>query len=70
MYDELAVQARDRYLARLLDYLGEQVRGKLYRYVLIYCLLSANTYSADCTDDHYRWCVANLNNPRYWSEIE
>jgi fructosamine-3-kinase len=36
MYDELKAQVRDRYLAMLLDRLGEQVRGRLYRYVLIY----------------------------------
>ncbi len=70
MYDELEVEARDRYLAMLLDRLGENVRGKLYRYVLIYSILSANTYSPSCTDGHYRWCVANLSNQHYWDAIE
>ena len=70
MYDELEVRARDRYLANLLDRLGETVRGKLYRYVLIYSILSANTYSPDCTDGHYRWCVDNLSNQHYWDAIE
>jgi len=70
MYDELKVEARDRYLANLLDRLGETVRGKLYRYVLVYSILSANTYSPDCSDGHYRWCVANLSNQHYWDAIE
>jgi hypothetical protein len=69
MYDELKAQVCDRYLAILLDRLGEQVRGKLYRYVLLYSILSANTYAADCTDGHYHWCVANLRNEIYWQAI-
>ncbi len=70
MYDELKAGVRDRYLGLLVDRLGASVRGKLYRYVLIYSILSANTYSPDCTDGHYRWCVANLSNPHYWDAIE
>jgi thiamine kinase-like enzyme len=70
MYDELKAQARNRYLAMLLDRLGEQVRGKLYRYLLIYSILSANTYSSPCSDGHYYWCVANLSNQDYWNAIE
>jgi len=70
MYDELKVQLRARYLAMLLERLGENVRGKLYRYVLIYSIISANTYSSNCADGHYRWCVANLNNQQYWNAIE
>jgi len=70
MYDELKAKARDRYLAMLVDRLGADVRGKLYRYVLIYSILSANTYSPDCTDGHYRWCVSNLSNQHYWDAIE
>jgi hypothetical protein len=70
MYDELKAQARDRYLAVILDRLGEAVRPKLYRYVLIYSILSANTYSAGCDDGHYQWCVANLSHPHYWRAIE
>jgi hypothetical protein len=62
MYDELKSHVRDRYLAILLDRLGAPVRGTLYRYILLYSILSANTYAADCTDGHYRWCVANLSN--------
>jgi fructosamine-3-kinase len=70
MYDELKAQVRDHYLAMLLDRLGEQVRGRLYRYVLIYSILSANTYSSDCSDGCYHWCVANLSNQHYWNCID
>jgi fructosamine-3-kinase len=66
MYDELQAQVRDRYLAMLLERLGEGIRGQLYRYVLIYSVLSANIYSSDCADGHYQWCVANLSNSHYW----
>jgi Ser/Thr protein kinase RdoA (MazF antagonist) len=66
MYDQLRANVRARYLALILDLLGEGVREKLYRYVLLYSILSANTYSPTCSDGHYRWCVANLNNPAFW----
>jgi fructosamine-3-kinase len=70
MYDELEVQVRERYLAMLLERLGEHIRGKLYRYVLIYSIISANTYSSNCSDGHYQWCVANLCDQQYWNAIE
>jgi serine/threonine protein kinase len=70
MYDDLKIQARERYLGLLLERLGEGVRGRLYRYVLIYSILSANTYSPNCADGHYQWCAANLSNPHYWKTIE
>ena len=70
MYDELRANIRERYLDITLDWLGERARGKLYRYVLLYSILSADTYSPDCTDGHYRWCVTNLNNQTYWNNIE
>jgi fructosamine-3-kinase len=70
MYDELKVKIRDRYLSMTLETLGRRVRGNLYRYVLLYSVLSANTYSSKCTDGHYQWCVANLNNQEYWNNIE
>jgi streptomycin 6-kinase len=66
MYDELKKQLRQRILPIIVERLGENVRGKLYRYVLIYSILSANTYSPTCADGHYQWCVANLNQPAYW----
>lgn len=69
MYDELKANVRERYLAIVLETLGERLRGKLYRYVLLYSVYSANAYSATCADGHYRWCVANLNNPEYWNFI-
>ena len=70
MYDQLKASIRERYLAMTLERLGEGVRGKLYRYVLLYSILSANTYSPDCADGHYQWCVTNLNNQNYWQDIE
>jgi Ser/Thr protein kinase RdoA (MazF antagonist) len=70
MYDDLKANLRERYLAVLLDRLGGAVRGKLYRYVLVYSILSANTYSPKCADGHYQWCVANLSNRCYWDTIE
>jgi hypothetical protein len=69
MYNELKVQARERYLALLLARLGQNIRGNLYRYVLIYSILSANTYSPTCADGHYRWCVTNLNHQPYWDRV-
>ncbi|MDP9317294.1 MAG: aminoglycoside phosphotransferase family protein [Chloroflexota bacterium] len=69
MYDDLKVNARERYLSLILNTLGEDVRGILYQYVLMYSILSANTYSVTCTDGHYRWCIANLNNDEYWKAI-
>jgi hypothetical protein len=70
MYDELKTRVRDRYLTMLLYRLGKKACGKLHRYVLIYSVLSANTYLPDCTDGHYGWCVANLGNQRYWDAVE
>jgi Ser/Thr protein kinase RdoA (MazF antagonist) len=67
MYDELCANVRERYLSLILDRLGEDVRPKLYRYVLYYSVLSANTYSPTCSDGHYRWCVENLNAAAYWA---
>ncbi len=69
MYDDLEANVRERYLSIILATLGEQVRGILYRYVLLYSLLSANTYSPTGMDGHYRWCIANLNNAEYWKHL-
>lgn len=66
MYDKLGANVRARLLPVFLEQLGEKVRDKLYRYLLLYSLLSANTYATDCSDGHYRWCVANLNAGEYW----
>ncbi len=70
MYDELQANARERYLAIILERLGESVRGRLYRYVLLYSILGANTYSPTCADGHHLWCVANLNRDHYWAGVE
>ncbi len=69
MYDTLLGNARERYLAMVLDRLGEPVRGVLHCYVLLYSMISANFYSSACEDGHYRWCVANLNNAMYWGGL-
>ncbi|MEZ4867277.1 MAG: aminoglycoside phosphotransferase family protein [Caldilineaceae bacterium] len=69
MYDELRANVRARLLMVILDHLGEDVRGKLYRYVLLFSLLAANTYAPDRTDGHYQWSVANLNNEAYWRDL-
>ena len=61
MYDEFKANIRERYLSIVLETLGRHVRGKLYRYVLFYSVISANTYSPTCADGHYQWCAANLN---------
>lgn len=70
MYDEFIANLRERYLSIALETLGNRVRGKLYRYVLFYSIISANTYSPVCADDHYQRCVTNLNNQEYWNNIE
>ena len=69
MYDDLKASLRRRLLEVILSRLGEETRGVLYRYVLIYSLLSANTYAPDCSDGHYRWCAANLNHQPYWDAM-
>ncbi|OAS87797.1 MULTISPECIES: aminoglycoside phosphotransferase family protein [Metabacillus] len=66
MYDELKANVLDRYLQIIVTTLGEEVREKLYFYVLLYSVFSANVYSRDCNDGHYQWCVRNLNNRIYW----
>ena len=70
MYEELKANLRERYLAIILETLGTSVREKLYFYVLLYSLVSANTYSSTCADGHYQWCVKNLNHQEYWKPIE
>jgi thiamine kinase-like enzyme len=69
MYDELKANILERYLQVIIENLGEGVRGKLYLYVLIYSMISADFYSVDCNDGHYQWCVKNLNNEVYWNEL-
>jgi len=70
MYEQRRANLRARVLPHFLERLADAVRGRLYRYVLVYSLLSAHTYAADCSDGHYAWCVANLNTAPYWERIE
>lgn len=69
MYDELRANVRERLLPVFLDRLGAHFRGRLFRYVLLYSLLTANLYAPDCSDGHYAWCVANLNTAVYWKQL-
>ena len=69
MYDQLGQNIRQRLLTLAQKTYGPSVLGILYRYILIYSLISANIYTPDCSDGHYQWCVENLNNPVYWEEI-
>jgi fructosamine-3-kinase len=69
MYDELNANLYERYLNIIILTLGEDVRKRLYFYVLIYSLISANFYSHNCEDGHYQWCVKNLNNKNYWEAL-
>lgn len=69
MYDELKANLRERLLALAVERAGTQARGTLARYVLLYSLLTANAYSPDCADGHYRWCVDNLNREEDWAII-
>jgi len=69
MYNELNANIYERYLNIIISTLGEDVRKRLYIYVLIYSFISANCYSHDCKDGHYQWCVKNLNNKHYWDAL-
>ncbi|HLF88524.1 MAG TPA: aminoglycoside phosphotransferase family protein [Anaerolineales bacterium] len=69
MYDQLSQNIRQRLLSLAAETYGVYIMGVLYRYILIYSLLSANIYAPDCSDGHYQWCVANLNHRVYWDEI-
>ena len=69
MYDQLKLGLRQRLLDLIIARLGEGVRGKLYRYVLIYSIIAANAYSPTCSDGQYLWCVDNLNNAEYWKRV-
>lgn len=66
MYNDLNANLNERYLNIIISTLGEDVRKRLYFYVLIYSFISANLYSHTCEDGHYQWCVENLNNQYYW----
>lgn len=70
MYDALRADARARLLPFMIERICNGAVGRLYRYVLLYSLLSADAYAADCSDGHYAWCVANLNTAIYWENID
>lgn len=69
MYDNLNANLLDRYLSVIIEELGEEIKKKLYLYVLVYSIISANFYSNNCRDGHYQWCVRNLNNEVLWNEL-
>lgn len=69
MYNELNANIYERYLNIIISTLGEDVRKRLYFYVLIYSFISANFYSHNCEDGHYQWCLKNLNNLNYWEVL-
>ncbi len=68
MYDELKLNIRQRLLEFILARYGQAVQPKLNLYGLIYSILGANAYS-NCTDGHYAWCVANLNDATLWATL-
>lgn len=70
MYDKLKANILERYLNLIINTLGEEVREKLYFYVLVFSIFAANFYSEDCSDGHYQWCVRNLNNEMYWGSLQ
>jgi aminoglycoside phosphotransferase (APT) family kinase protein len=69
MYDELGRDLCNRLLTRAAELYGAHSRGRLHRYILVYSIVAANTYAADCSDGHYAWCVANLNRDEYWQDL-
>ncbi|HRW08696.1 MAG TPA: aminoglycoside phosphotransferase family protein [Caldilineaceae bacterium] len=69
MYDELGANLCARLFDLACAQFGEALRPMLHRYLLLYSFLSANTYSSQCADGHYAWCVANLNNSTYWEAV-
>ncbi len=69
MYDDLKANILERYLHVIIENLGDGIKKKLYLYVLVYSMFSADFYSKDCKDGHYRWCVQNLNNDTYWNGL-
>jgi aminoglycoside phosphotransferase (APT) family kinase protein len=70
MYDQLGQNIRQRLLTLAAEIYGTPATGVLYRYILIFSLIAANIYAPDCSDGHYQWCVANLNTPEYWDNLQ
>ena len=69
MYDERGLHARDRCLAMARERLGAGVQPRLLLYILLFSVVGADAYDPTCTDGHYGWCVANLNNATWWQEV-
>ena len=69
MYDSLGLHVRDRCLAMARERLGAAVQPRLLLYILLFSVVGADAYDPTCTDGHYRWCVANLNNAAWWREV-
>ncbi|PEJ53657.1 hypothetical protein CN692_20305 [Bacillus sp. AFS002410] len=66
LYDELGEVKLEKYLNKIVNTLGEEVRSTIHLYVLFYSIYSANFFSENCSDGHYQWSVRNLNNERFW----
>ena len=69
MYDDWGIQANDRILKKIRLRLGDAVTETLYLYLLIYSLMTANLYSATCSDGHYEWCINHLNDKLLWQGV-
>lgn len=69
MYDERTHGTRHLLYERAIQQYGQATRASLYLYLLIYSVVAANTYAADCSDGHYTWCVRNLNTNEYWRTL-
>ncbi|WP_176522474.1 MULTISPECIES: aminoglycoside phosphotransferase family protein [unclassified Bacillus (in: firmicutes)] len=70
LYDELGEIKLEKYLNKVVNQLGEEVRSTIYLYVLFYSIYSANFFSETCSDGHYQWSVRNLNNEKFWAALE
>ncbi|MFD4705677.1 phosphotransferase family protein [Gottfriedia sp. NPDC058432] len=70
LYDELGEIKLAKYLNKVVDRLGEEVRSTIHLYVLFYSIYSANFFSETCSDGHYQWSVRNLNNEKFWAVLE
>ncbi|MEH7610402.1 aminoglycoside phosphotransferase family protein [Gottfriedia acidiceleris] len=70
LYDELGEIKLEKYLNKVVNQLGEEVRSTIHLYVLFYSIYSANFFSETCSDGHYQWSVRNLNNEKFWAALE
>lgn len=70
LYEEIGETKLKSYVNMIIEILGEEVKGKLYFYALFYSYYSANFFSKNCSDGHYKWSVRNLNNETYWAELK